>query len=123
MKKVEKILLVQDDLRSRNTIKGILERNGIPTVAAGSGTHGIQMVEKNKFNLIIIIDHLEDMPFHELAGLIKGEREIANVIVCSSKYDEDEKSDSLQAGASEYMELSTDRNPLINVIKRILNLK
>ena len=122
MNEVKHVILAQHNQVQRNLLKSVFERSGLSTIATESGTHALEMIEKHGVKIVIIVDHLEDMPFQELTGMITSDNNKAIVLVCSSEFDKVEQEECKMAGAFAYMELKLDKNPLIRLVKKALEV-
>lgn len=54
---------------------------GFSIDVATGGFHGIHLTEKNRYNLVMIIDDMEDMPAYETLGLIRNLHDSATLPV------------------------------------------
>lgn len=65
------ILLIDDHAQRKIKLSSRLRMQGFTIDVATSGFHAIHLAEKNKYNLVMMIDDLEDMPVVEALSLIR----------------------------------------------------
>ena len=108
-KKEDTILLVIEDVKTRNNLSSRLRSVGHGVEASTSGFHTLHLLERNNYDLVIIIDDMEDMAAPEISSLIrtlKNAQELPILYINTSGIAENEK-DTLAAGANDT--LSTDK--------------
>jgi len=97
-----KILIVEDDANINSLLNEALTRENYATTSAFSGTEGLMILEKEKFDLILL-----DLMLPGLSGeaLLAKIREISNipVIIITAKDELDEKINLLHGGADDYI--------------------
>ena len=114
------ILLVQFDDKSRELTRQILTRNEFLVTSSKLGAEALQKIEKENFPLVLIIDHLEDMPMQEVSGIIKDIRPEVRVIVISNLATPDEEEAVYDSMADLYMPNYEDKNRIIKAIKELI---
>lgn len=116
---MQKILIVEDDESIHNIIEELLKREHYITYNAYSGSEALLLLEKEKFDLILL-----DL----MLPAIKGEgiiEKVANtpIIVLSAKTSSDDKVNCLLAGANDYITKPFDSKELLARIEVQLRLK
>ena len=116
------ILLVQHDRHGRETLATILRRSNYKISAVDKGTHALSLLEdpKTNYSCLIVVDHLEDMPGHELIGLARAGRPGIKTIMISFNPHDDEEKFVKATGCDVYMPDYSDKNILLKAIERLL---
>ncbi|MBH48212.1 MAG: hypothetical protein CME71_08590 [Halobacteriovorax sp.] len=70
--KRQSILIVDDNQQRKMALSSRLRMQGYTIDIATGGFHSIHLIEKNHYNLVLIIDDMEDMAAHETIGLIRA---------------------------------------------------
>ena len=104
-----KILIVEDDVSIHNVIEELLKRQNYITYNAYSGTEAILLLEKEKYDLIILDLMLPAISGEEIIEKIKD----TPIIVLSAKISSDDKVNCLMAGANDYITKPFDSNELL----------
>ena len=104
-----KILIVEDDTSIHNIIEELLKKENYITYNAYSGTEALMLLEKEKYDLILL-----DL----MLPAIKGEEIIKKVndtpiIVISAKVSSDDKVACLLSGANDYITKPFDSKELL----------
>lgn len=104
-----KILIVDDDKGIRNLISVYLENEGIQTRKAEDAVEGLQLLDKEVFDLIILDIMMPKMDGIEACMKIREERNMP-IIMLSAKSEDMDKIQGLASGADDY--ISKPFNPL-----------
>lgn len=75
------ILLIDDHAQRKTTLSSRLRMQGFTIDVATGGFHAIHLAEKNRYNLIMMIDDMEDMPVVEALSLIRYKHDSASLPV------------------------------------------
>lgn len=119
----KKILVVDDEEDVRTTVKTILEQQGYIVQEAEDGKIALNLLEKDKFDLIIL-----DVMMPELSGwdvstkILKTKKEYVGKILFLSvvEISEKRKKELLANGIADYMTKPFDIKDLLNKVKSIL---
>ncbi len=111
--KMKKILVVEDDESIHNIIEELLKKEGYNVNNAYSGTEAMLLLEKEKYDLILL-----DLMLPGICGeeIIKKTKDIP-IIVLSAKISSDDKVTSLLNGANDYITKPFDSKELLARIK------
>ena len=106
---IKKILIIEDDISIHYIIEELLKKENYITYNAYSGTEALMLLEKNKYDLILL-----DI----MLPAISGEKIIEKVtntpiIVLSAKASTDDKVNCLLSGASDYLTKPFDSKELL----------
>ena len=106
---IKKIVIIEDDISIHYIIEELLKKENYITYNAYSGTEALMLLEKNKYDLILL-----DI----MLPAISGEKIIEKVtntpiIVLSAKASTDDKVNCLLSGASDYVTKPFDSKELL----------
>ena len=120
-KKKNAILLVDNDPVRRNNTSSRLRVQNIETELATGGFHAVHLVENNKYDLVIIIEDMEDMSAFEVMGLIRTQFPGNKLPILYSSRSTAEQTilAGVEAGASDYLVLSDNFNELLKKIEKL----
>jgi len=104
-----KILIVEDDASIHDIIKELLNQHDFTTIDAYSGTEALLLLEKEKFDLIILDLMLPGANGEEIIKKVKS----TPIIVLSAKISSEDKVNCLKNGANDYMTKPFDGKELL----------
>lgn len=116
---MSKILIVEDDVSIHNVIDELLKKENYITVNAYSGTEALLLLEKEKYDLILLDLMLPGVDGEEIIKKVKD----TPIIVLSAKVSRDDKVNSLLSGANDYITKPFDASELLARIEVQLRLK
>lgn len=119
-KDIPNILLVQHDAKDRHDLSSILRRNSFLPVAVENGTHALNLLEAEQFSALLIVDEVEDLSAEELILLATEIGPTLKVFYLHKEYNEADRKRFLDLGVVEYLENSTNRNLVINSLKKYI---
>ncbi len=93
------ILIVEDDIDIHKLIKNILIENNYKVIEAFSGTEALMLLEKEKVDLILLDLMLPGLNGEKIIKQVNG----IPIIVVSAKVSQEDKVNSLLAGANDYI--------------------
>ena len=114
-----KILVVDDDTTINTMIKKLLSENGYDITSAYSGTEAMLLLEKEKFNLIILDLMLPGISGEDILQDLKKNNYIP-VIGLSAKDDTASKVNLFKLGADDYITKPFDTEELLVRIQAVL---
>jgi DNA-binding NtrC family response regulator len=112
-----KILIIDDERSIRNSLKEILMDEGYDVDVAEKGIQGVEMVDKEKYNIIFcdikmpemdgteVLDKLTEMGIDSAVVMISGHADITTAVDCIKK------------GAFDFIEKPLDLNRILITIK------
>jgi CheY-like chemotaxis protein len=128
MSEKKKILLIDDDPDFVEAVKVIVENGGYEVKVAYDGQEGLEAVEEEKPDLIVLDVMMPVMNGHEACAKLKGNKDTADIPVIlltavadrvtTSKYTH---RDMLESEAEDYMPKPIEPKELLELIKNWLN--
>lgn len=98
-----KILIVDDEKFVRRTISRVLESEGMTTLEASNGPDAIQMIQNQKFDLIILDIVMDGMDGFQVIHHIRSLGVLTPVFVLSGRQADNDKVLALGIGADDYV--------------------
>jgi two-component system chemotaxis sensor kinase CheA len=117
------ILVVEDQVVTRQLEKSILEAAGYRVITAENGLDAIQKLREREVDLVVTDIHMPHMDGFTLTERIRGRRETSAlpVVVVTSLDREEDRLRGLQAGADAYLVKSSfDQRVLVDTIEMLL---
>jgi two-component system KDP operon response regulator KdpE len=99
---VSRILLVEDDVALRTSVRQILERSGYEVRVAADGAAGVRELESTAFEVVLLDIGLPFVDGWRILGTLEGKR-LPSVIVISARGEERDKVRALDMGADDYL--------------------
>lgn len=118
--KMKRILIVEDDQSIANLQKDYLELSGFSVAMEHSGTDGLQALEKDEFDLVILDIMLPGADGFELLKTIR-EKEDIPVLLVSARSEEIYKVKGLGLGADDYITKPFSSGELVARVHAHLN--
>ena len=112
-----RILVVDDERAIRNSLKEILTDEGFEVDAAEDGTVALQMVEKEKYNLIFCDIKMPNMDGMEVLDRIKAMGVEAAIVMISGHGDIETAVECIKKGAFDFIQKPLDLNRILITIK------
>jgi DNA-binding NtrC family response regulator len=112
---MERILVVDDDERSRKLLKDFLEMKGYSVVTAGGGREALEKIE-DEAGLVLLDIMMPDMHGLEVLDKIKERRPSMDVIMVTALNDHDIGMQSLSRGAYDYVTKPIDLDHLERLV-------
>ncbi|THB64915.1 MAG: phosphate regulon transcriptional regulatory protein PhoB [Gammaproteobacteria bacterium] len=100
-----KLLIVEDEKPIRDMMKVALSRHGFHILEAGSGGEGLDVVDAEQPDLILLDWMLPDMSGIDVAKKLKGHYESREIpiIMVTARGEEEDKIKGLEFGADDYI--------------------
>ena len=119
-----KIVVVDDDVLIRETVRLALDHAGYYVIAVGEAERALSVVRAEKPDLIIMDLYMPGFDGRELIRSIKSDPEIARtpVILFSGSDEAIDVVSGLQSGAIEYLGKPIDGEILLSKIRHILKV-
>lgn len=118
---MKKVLYIEDNIDTAAAVKTILDSAGFETEIAYSGGEALKIVEKKRFDLILIDIMLPDMSGWETLKKLKEGKVKSKFAFLSAILIPEEKMKSLRdMGVMDYITKPFEKDDLVTRIRRIL---
>lgn len=112
-----KILIIDDERSIRNSLKEIFCDEGYDVDVAEDGLVGLEMVRKERYNVILCDIKMPGMDGIEVLDKMKSEGIDAEIIMISGHGDIDTAVECMRKGAFDYIQKPLDLNRILITIK------
>jgi len=116
---VSRVLLVEDDVALRNSVRQILERSGYDVRVAADGAAGVRELQSAAFEVVLLDIGLPFVDGWRILGTLAGKR-LPSVIVISARGEERDKVRALDMGADDYLAKPFGADELLARIRVVL---
>lgn len=118
----KKILIVDDEPHTVQTVKDRLEFGGYEVITAKDGEEGLSKARKEAPNLILLDLMLPKMNGYEVCQLLKFDQKYKHIpiIMLTARTQEADKATGKETGADEYVTKPFEFNDLVSKIKTYL---
>jgi len=117
-----KILICEDNPMAMRTLSVVLEREGYDADVADDGNVGIEMLQKNDYDLLVIDIHLPYRSGLELIKYVRSDQgKDTPVIILTAFSDNQMQRQAGEMGISDYIVKPFNPVDLVTKIKSILN--
>ena len=116
---MNRILLVEDDMALRNSVRQILERSGYDVRVAVDGAAGVRELQSTGFEVVLLDIGLPFVDGWRILATLEGKR-LPSVIVISARGDERDKVRALDMGADDYLAKPFGADELLARIRVVL---
>jgi DNA-binding response OmpR family regulator len=96
------VLVVEDERKIREMLRGYLEREGYAVVSTDSGAEAITLARKTEPDLVLLDLRLPDVAGEEVAREIRASS-MTPIIMLTAKTAEDDRVHGLELGADDYV--------------------
>ena len=103
MKKILKILVIDDDTRLRNLLGKFLEENGFETSLAKDSDEAKNFLKTEKYDLLIVDVMLPNQSGIEFTNNLRISLDNTPIIMLTARGEQDDRIKGLEAGADDYM--------------------
>ena len=115
-----RILVIDDEPPIRKLLRMGLSSQGYQILEAADGGAALDLIEREKVDLILLDLGLPDMKGHDLLRIIRGRNDAVPIVVLSSRGDETSKVESFDLGADDYVTKPFGMNELLARIRAAL---
>jgi len=116
---MNKILITEDDLNLRETIKYNLVKEGYEVAVAANGAEALEVARKEKPNLIILDIMLPKIDGFEVCRILRKEMSVP-IIMLTARTDKTDKIVGLDVGADDYMTKPFSLRELLARVRALL---
>lgn len=118
VKKMHKILIIEDELSMRLGLRFTLEDAGFVVSVAETGSSGMELVEKEKYHMIITDFRLPDYNGIEILARVKTVSPETCVIVITAFAEIENAVKAIKLGAFDYIQKPFEPSKLLEIIER-----
>ncbi|MEB3215501.1 MAG: CHASE2 domain-containing protein [Nostocales cyanobacterium 94392] len=121
---VPNILIVDDDANHRLMLTSLLQEIGCRTQEASDGKQGLQLVSETKPDMILLDLAMPNMDGFELMVHLQANPQTKSIpiIVCSANVFEENRQQSLDAGAAAFIPKPLQKNELLDRLRSLLKV-
>lgn len=119
---VTKILLVDDVKFFLEVEKTFLKRPNCEILMAGNGKEALELIKKDRPDLVLMDLHMPEMDGYECCKAIKGDPSLSGiaVIMVTTAGNDDDMKRCLQAGCDDYINKPINRIVLLEKVKKYM---
>src|ERR1700737_1495505 len=116
---MSRILLVEDDVGLRTSVRQILERDGHQVRVAADGAAGVRELESGAFEVVLLDIGLPFVDGWRILGTLEGKR-LPSVIVISARGEERDKVRALDMHDDDYLAHAFGADDVVARIRDVL---
>jgi len=118
----DKILIVDDEIDTLRLVGLMLERQGYNIVAAEGGKQALEVMKREKPDLVLLDVMMPDLDGFEVAKQIRGDKQLEDtpIIMFTAKTQVEDKVTGLESGADVYLTKPTQPRELFAQVKVLL---
>lgn len=117
-----KLLTIDDELIIRMSCERTLSSEGYEVKSASSGKEGIEILEKERFNLVLLDLKMPDVDGIEVLKLIRNKWPDTKVIIISGYGTDQTAEETIKHGAHNFLEKPFTPDRLLSVINETMKL-
>lgn len=116
-----RILIVDDQRDIRELTTAVLSGDGYEVAAVGSGVEALDLLARERFDLVLLDINMPEMDGWETLRLIRADEMLAllPVVMFSVKGEIRDKVQSMQEGALDYITKPFELEQLLNRVRRV----
>lgn len=116
------VLVVDDSATLREMISEVLEKSGLKVIQASDGVEGMEQVQANCPDLVVMDIIMPRMNGYELCRWIKNDPKAQNtpVVMCSTKNEDFDRYWGTKQGGDAYITKPFQARELIETVKKLL---
>lgn len=115
------ILVTDDDVTTRQMVRGILKKAGYSVAAASDGMAALRAIQKRKFDLLLLDIWMPKMTGLGLLGQLHDEKHIPKIVVMTSDQTSDTLLDALRGRVYQYLKKPLDAESLLATVENALS--
>lgn len=117
--KIKKVLIIEDEAAMARALKLKLENEGFQADIAANGEKGLENIQKDKYNLIILDLMMPGMDGFEFLTVLKKKKVKIPIIISSNLSQEEDRKKCIALGAKKFLVKS--ETPIKEIVLRIKN--
>ncbi len=116
---MKKILVIDDEAIVRTSCERTLDPEGFDTKVSAGGREGIELLEKESFDLVLLDLKMPDMDGIEVLGKIKAAWPETKVVIITGYSTVETAVKTLKLEAHNYIEKPSTPVTLVNAVKEV----
>ncbi len=116
-----KILIIDDEHSIRETLEMFLREKGYEVATSEDGEKGLESVQRERPDIVILDIRLPGMDGLEVLRRIKEKEEDIHVIMITAYHDIETTKQAMKLGAYEYIHKPLDADEFENAIEKAVN--
>jgi two-component system, cell cycle response regulator CtrA len=120
VKVTTRILLVEDDAATADTLALVLKSEGFDVVTVGLGQDGIDLVSGEKFDLVLLDLNLPDMSGYDILRQLRRAQVDTPILILSGIAGVEDRVKGLSFGADDYVTKPFNRDELIARVRAVI---
>jgi DNA-binding response OmpR family regulator len=113
------VLVVEDERKIRDLVRGYLEREGLGVLTTESGAEAIALTRESEPDLLVLDLRLLDVPGEEVAREVRSFSTVP-ILMLTAKAAEEDRIHGLELGADDYLTKPFSPRELVLRVKAIL---
>jgi DNA-binding response OmpR family regulator len=113
------VLVVEDERKIRDLVRGYLEREGLGVLTTESGAEAIALARESEPDLLVLDLRLLDVPGEEVAREVRSFSSVP-ILMLTAKASEEDRIHGLELGADDYLTKPFSPRELVLRVKAIL---
>jgi DNA-binding response OmpR family regulator len=113
------VLIVEDERKLRDLLRGYLERDGITVLSAGTGAEGLSLASTASPDLIVLDLGLPDISGETVAREVRSSSRVP-IIMLTAKAEEADRIHGLELGADDYVTKPFSPRELVLRVRAVL---
>ena len=113
------VLVVEDERKIRELVRGYLEHEGLSVLSTGSGAEAITLARQTDPDLLVLDLRLGDVPGEEVAREVRGFSQVP-ILMLTAKAGEEDRIRGLELGADDYVTKPFSPRELVLRVRAIL---
>jgi DNA-binding response OmpR family regulator len=113
------VLIVEDEQKLRELLRGYLERDGITVLSAGTGADGLTLASTASPDLIVLDLGLPDISGETVAREVRGSSQVP-IIMLTARAEEADRIHGLELGADDYVTKPFSPRELVLRVRAVL---
>ena len=122
LKKMTKILIIDDEAPIRRVLREILENEGYQVDEAANGMEALQHIKEQEFDAVFCDIKMPEMDGFEVLEAIRKESDVP-VIMLSGHATNENAADTIKKGAFDFIQKPPDLNRLLMILRHALEKK
>ena len=119
------VLIIDDEEVQRDSVSGYLKRHGFDVLTAENGEIALQIIQKEKPQLVFLDVMMPKMNGMEVCRKVKKELQLTDVfiVLLTAKGQELDRQKGTEVGADVYMTKPFDPEAILSKAKQVLGLQ